>query len=218
MPVKQYVFVEQLADRFGVDLDVIWQALSDLDLVEFNELNEPIPSRKAEKLGLWSGQWRELTGKWSTDLLPQLSMVLRMQISDDETTQANKLARRARALAKEREQRILKEADAGRREQELSRMTGLQRVREMIAERTPVLQAQYSEERWQEELYHQLILAGAMKAEHGIDDSYPDFESELWDRVVFTVDEMVHAAITFERNGRATPAPAPQTQEKSIAA
>ena len=218
MPVKQYVYVEQLADRFGVDLDVIWQALSDLDLAEFTQQNEPLPNRKAEKLGLWVGPWRELTGKWSTDLLPQLSMVLRMQISDDETTQANKLTRRARTLAREREQRLLKEADADRREQELSRMTGLQRVREMIADRTPVLQAQYSEDRWRDELHHQLIIAGAMKAEHGFDDSYPDFESELWDRVVFTVDEMVHAAIVFERTGRATPNPVPQTQEKSIAA
>lgn len=218
MPVKQYVFVEQLADRFGVDLDVIWQALNDLDLVEFNERNEPLPNRKAQQLGLWRGEWRELTGKWCTDLLPQLSMVLRMQISDDETTQANKLARRARTLAKEREQIKLREAEAERREQELCGMTGLQRVREMIAERTPILQAQYSEDQWQAELERQFYVASEMKSEHGFDDSYPDFESELWDRVIFTVDEMVHAAIVFEKSGRATPSPLTREQEKSVAA
>lgn len=185
---------------------MLWQALVELDLAEMAAENDPQPTLRAERLRVWQGRARHVGGKWSDEILPQLSMILRLPIVSDEEAEANSRTRRARSLARELDGRKRRERAAELREEQLSRMTGMQRVLAMIADRTPVLEAQYDEEQWQAERVRQLNIANAMRAEHGTDDSYPDFESELWDRVIFTIDEMTHAAIQFERRGRATPA------------
>ncbi|NLB47451.1 MAG: hypothetical protein GX814_06925 [Microbacteriaceae bacterium] len=62
-----------------------------------------------------------------------------------------------------------------------------------------------NERSWSEEVQRQTLLAFEAAHQHSLDDSYPDFETELLSRYVFTVDEQLAAALRFEEAGRAVP-------------
>ena len=213
--------ITDIADRFGCSQKQISAALRDLGLMETIS-GETLPTERAEKLRAWAGEARFLGGgRWHRDLIPVLADRLGKHPITDRARIAQNRSVRRRAEEKASLARLLREnalkAETERlREAEMSKLTGIQRVTRMIEMREPVLAAQYPMPgEWEAELKLQRSRAMSVAFECSFDDSYPDFESELVDRVVFTLDEQMAAALKFERDGRATPAVAPELAHRA---
>ncbi len=217
----QTLRLTDIADRFGCPQKEIRAALRELGLVE-TVAGETLPTERAEQLRAWEGEARFLGGgHWHRDLIPVLAEHLgRQPTTDREQIAQNRNVRRKAeekaSLARLLRENALKAETERLREAELSKLTGLQRVTRMIEMREPVLAAQYPHEgEWEAELQLQCSRAMSVEFECSFDDSYPDFESELVDRVVFTLGEQVAAALKFERDGRATPAVVPELAHRA---
>ncbi|MHA3724244.1 hypothetical protein ACXR2T_10230 [Leucobacter sp. HY1910] len=186
------------------------EGLIDLGLAEgAPPYDEIAPTDQASKLRLTQGEWYQPSLKWNESILPQLAQVLNTTLatSEDEITR-RRIARRRQRDAERRAETKRQQVAAQHHEAELSLLTGPARVLRMIDERKPILQAQYTDDEWREQLAWQTMIASGMQRDHGFEEDYPDFESELWDRIIFTVDEQMVAARRFEAAGRAAPAPA----------
>lgn len=207
-----YIRLYEFADRLSCTQQDITGALASLGLMEVADDGEKLPTERAEKLNAWEGAARFLGGgSWHRELLTTLAEKLgRAIITDRASLAKNRATRRRdeekRYLAKLIGDQALKSEAERLREAELSKLTGIQRVGRMIEMREPVLRAQYPEPgEWDRELHLQHSRAMSLAQECSLDDSYPDFESELVNRVVFTLDELMAAALQFESAGRAIP-------------
>ena len=91
-------------------------------------------------------------------------------------------------------------------DQRLRHLSGFERVGAMVQERTLTIRPQFTDADWTAEMRAQELISRGILEEQSYTGTFPDFESELWNgRVVFSVDELIAAAITFEKQGRATP-------------
>ncbi|MBC9927368.1 hypothetical protein [Leucobacter sp. cx-169] len=202
------LIVEDFADTYGVSVPEVLHALGRLGFLEKGADNQWVASTHARRV-------RALQHKnWSARLLPVLDLELGERADGPNVIRggAGYLANRARRIAKERLE-VLATARADRRERltraqsretELSKLDGFTRVQRMIETRIHDLSAQYGHAEWLELVEVMQAQAFAVAHEHSFDDSYPDFEGELVERVVFTAGELAVASERFTRAGRAS--------------